>query len=216
MTLASSFAEASGLLGPPQPQVWNGPLCDEVTAKPNQQSAIYMFSDCFSSCSSHVFHAFSKLLRVFRMCFLVGVFSGRVICGARRSMKWSLCSSKWKDMWKNGAKTTKRTPNFKWAELTCARWEVLNNRLQLALTSLLLDNAGSQPRCAVRHADTASQLNKTLDITFPSSSTSSKSGSDRARCFTVVQNPHKMTLDPNTCSFPQCREVETISPLFFG
>ena len=67
----------------------------------------------------------SKLLRVLRMCFLVGVFSGRVICGVRRSMKLSLCSSKWKDMWTNGAKTTERTPNFKWSELTCARWESL-------------------------------------------------------------------------------------------
>ena len=100
---------------------------------------------------------------------------------------------------------------LKSSQLTCTRWEILNNRLQLALTSLLLDNAGSQPRCVVRHADIASQINNTL-VTR----TSFGNGSDRARCFMVVQNPHKMKLDPNTCSFPQCRKVETISPLFFG
>ena len=152
----------------------------------------------------------------FGCVFLVGVFSGRVICGARRSMKWSLCSPKWMDIGTSGAKTTERTPNFKWDELICTRWEVLHNRLQLALTSLVLDNAGSQPRCAVRHADMASQIKKKLETTLPSSGTSLKSGSDRARCFMVVQNPHKMKLARNTCSFPQCREVETISPLFFG
>ena len=96
----------------------------------------------------------------FGCVFLVGVFSGRVICGARRSMKWSLCSPKWMDIGTSGAKTTERTPNFKWDELICTRWEVLHNRLQLALTSLVLDNAGSQPRCAVRHADMASQIKK--------------------------------------------------------
>ena len=87
---------------------------------------------------------------------------------------------------------------------------------ELALTSPPLDNVGSQPRCVVRHADIVSQINGTLETTLPSSRTSFGNGSDRARCFMVVQNPHKMKLAPNTCSFPQCRELETISPLFFG
>ena len=118
----------------------------------------------------------------FSYAFRVSIFSCRVICGARRSMKWSLCSPKWMDIGTNGANTTKRTSNFKWDELTCARWEALNNRLQLALTSLLLDNAGSQPRCVVRHTDIASQINGTLETTLPSSRTSFRNGSDRARC----------------------------------
>ena len=152
----------------------------------------------------------------FSYAFLVGLFSCRVICGVRRSMKWLLCSPKWMDIGTSDANSTKRSSNFKWDELICARWEILHNRLQLALTSLVFDNVGSQPRCVVRHADIASQINSTLETTLPSSRTSFGNGSDRARCFMVVQNPHKMKLAPNTCSFPQCREVETISPLFFG
>ena len=152
----------------------------------------------------------------FSYAFRASIFSCRVICGVRRSMKWSLCSPKWMDIGTSDAKSTQRSYNFKWDELTCALKEILNNRLQLALTSLLLDNTGSQQNCVVRHATIVSQINGTLETTLPLSRTSFGNGSDRARCFMVVQNPHKMKLAPNTCSFPQCREVVTISPLSSG
>ena len=135
----------------------------------------------FCSCVPCIFVCVEAVQR-FSYAFRVNLFSCRVICGVRRSMKWSLCSPKWMDIGTSGANSTQRSSNFKWDELTCARWEVLNNRLQLALTSLVLDNAGSQQNCAVRHADIANQINGTLETTLPSSRTSFRNGSDRARC----------------------------------
>ena len=83
-----------------------------------------------------------------------------------------------KNMGASGADSTRRTSGFQWAELTCARWAALNNCLQLALTSLLLDKAGSQPRSVVRNAYISSKVEGTLGTTLASSSTSLGSGSD--------------------------------------
>ena len=110
----------------------------------------------------------------FRECFAYVSFLVEWFLSHADAWNCQWCTSKWKDIGLAAPTPTKRTPSFKWAELTCARWEVLKNRLPLAfITSLLLDNVGSQPRWVIRHAHIAKKKK-------------SNGGSDQARCFIVT------------------------------
>ena len=122
---------------------------------------------------------------VFRFCSLFFVlFSFLQLFSSRRIFLRTLKDElvilyvEVKNLGASGADSTRRTSSFQWAELTCARWAALNNCLQLALTSLLLDSAGSQPRSVVRNAYKSSKVEGTLGTTLASSSASLGSGSD--------------------------------------
>ena len=112
----------------------------------------------------------------------------------------------------SGADPTCRTSSFKWPEPICARREALNTCLQLALTPLLLDSAGSQPRCVVRHASISNTVKDTLGPTLASSCTSSASDNINitSRCPTETRTkttPHRHHFPLSSSSFPHLPQL---------